>query len=278
MPFIQSVILAAVQGITEFLPVSSSGHLILVPKLTGWPDQGLAIDVAVHVGTLLAVMLYFWRDIGGMAGAIFRAAGQATNRRPLDQEFWLVVKLMVATLPVVVAGYWVNEYLDAELLRQVEIIGWATLGFGLLLLFADKTNMTIRQLDHITHGSALVIGCFQILALIPGTSRAGITMTAARFFGVERQDAARFSLLLSIPVIIAAGALKGWELYRSGNQVLIDEALTVGGLAFLFALLAIALLMVWLRRASFTPFVVYRVLLGAVLLYIAYGAPGFNIL
>ena len=278
MPFIQSVILAAVQGITEFLPVSSSGHLILVPKLTGWTDQGLAIDVAVHVGTLLAVMLYFWRDIGGMAGAIFRAAGQVANRRPLDQEFWLVVKLMVATLPVVAAGYLVNEYLDAGLLRQVKIIGWATLGFGLLLLFADKTNMTIRQLDHITHGSALVIGCFQILALIPGTSRAGITMTAARFLGVERQDAARFSLLLSIPVIIAAGVLKGWELYRSGNQVLIDEALTVGGLAFLFALLAIALLMVWLRRASFTPFVVYRVLLGAVLLYIAYGAPGFNIL
>ncbi|MAF49690.1 MAG: undecaprenyl-diphosphate phosphatase [Rhodospirillaceae bacterium] len=277
VPFIQSVILAAVQGITEFLPVSSSGHLILVPKLTGWTDQGLAIDVAVHVGTLLAVMLYFWRDIGGMAGAIFRAAGQVANRRPLDQEFWLVVKLMVATLPVVAAGYLVNEYLDAGLLRQVKIIGWATLGFGLLLLFADKTNMTIRRLDHITNGGALVIGCFQIFALIPGTSRAGITMTAARFLGVERQDAARFSLLLSIPVIIAAGVLKGWELYRSGNQVLIDEALTVGGLAFLFALLAIAFLMVWLRRASFTPFVVYRVLLGAVLLYIAYGAPGFNL-
>ena len=277
MPFIQSIVLAAVQGITEFLPVSSSGHLILVPKLTGWPDQGLAIDVAVHVGTLAAVMLYFWRDIGGIAGAVLRAGGQTANQRPLDQEISLLIKLIIATLPVVVAGYWVNETINEDLLRSVKIIGWTTLGFGLFLWLADKSNMTIRRLEHITYGGALVIGLFQILALLPGTSRAGITMTAARFLGVECQDAARFSLLLSIPVIIAAGSLKGWELFRSGNQVLIDDALTVGGLAFLFALVAIAFLMFWLKRASFTPFVVYRVILGAALLYYAYGAPGLDI-
>ena len=277
MPFIQSIVLAAVQGITEFLPVSSSGHLILVPKLTGWPDQGLAIDVAVHVGTLAAVMLYFWRDIGGIAGAVLRAGGQMANQRPLDQEISLLIKLIIATLPVVVAGYWVNEPINEDLLRSVKIIGWTTLGFGLFLWLADKSNMTIRRLEHITYGGALVIGLFQILALLPGTSRAGITMTAARFLGVECQDAARFSLLLSIPVIIAAGSLKGWELFRSGNQALIDDALTVGGLAFLFALVAIAFLMFWLKRASFTPFVVYRVILGAALLYYAYGAPGLNI-
>ena len=277
MPFIQSIVLAAVQGITEFLPVSSSGHLILVPKLTGWPDQGLAIDVAVHVGTLAAVMLYFWRDIGGIAGAVLRAGGQMANQRPLDQEISLLIKLIIATLPVVVAGYWVNETINEDLLRSVKIIGWTTLGFGLFLWLADKSNMTIRRMEHITYGGALVIGLFQILALLPGTSRAGITMTAARFLGVECQDAARFSLLLSIPVIIAAGSLKGWELFRSGNQVLIDDALTVGGLAFLFALVAIAFLMFWLKRASFTPFVVYRVILGAALLYYAYGAPGLDI-
>ena len=277
MPFIQSIVLAAVQGITEFLPVSSSGHLILVPKLTGWPDQGLALDVAVHVGTLAAVMLYFWRDIGGIAGAVLRAGGQMANQRPLDQEISLLIKLIIATLPVVVAGYWVNETINEDLLRSVKIIGWTTLGFGLFLWLADKSNMTIRRLEHITYGGALVIGLFQILALLPGTSRAGITMTAARFLGVECQDAARFSLLLSIPVIIAAGSLKGWELFRSGNQVLIDDALTVGGLAFLFALVAIAFLMFWLKRASFTPFVVYRVILGAALLYYAYGAPGLDI-
>jgi undecaprenyl-diphosphatase len=277
VPFIQSIVLAAVQGITEFLPVSSSGHLILVPKLTGWPDQGLAIDVAVHVGTLAAVMLYFWRDIGGIAGAVLRAGGQMANQRPLDQEISLLIKLIIATLPVVVAGYWVNETINEDLLRSVKIIGWTTLGFGLFLWLADKSNMTIRRMEHITYGGALVIGLFQILALLPGTSRAGITMTAARFLGVECQDAARFSLLLSIPVIIAAGSLKGWELFRSGNQVLIDDALTVGGLAFLFALVAIAFLMFWLKRASFTPFVVYRVILGAALLYYAYGAPGLDI-
>ncbi|MFP6736613.1 MAG: undecaprenyl-diphosphate phosphatase [Rhodospirillales bacterium] len=277
MPFIQSIVLAAVQGITEFLPVSSSGHLILVPKLTGWPDQGLAIDVAVHMGTLAAVMLYFWRDIGGIAGAVLRAGGQMANQRPLDQEISLLIKLIIATLPVVVAGYWVNETINEDLLRSVKIIGWTTLGFGLFLWLADKSNMTIRRLEHITYGGALVIGLFQILALLPGTSRAGITMTAARFLGVECQDAARFSLLLSIPVIIAAGSLKGWELFRSGNQVLIDDALTVGGLAFLFALVAIAFLMFWLKRASFTPFVVYRVILGAALLYYAYGAPALDI-
>jgi undecaprenyl-diphosphatase len=277
VPFIQSIVLAAVQGITEFLPVSSSGHLILVPKLTGWPDQGLAIDVAVHVGTLAAVMLYFWRDIGDIAGAVLRAGGQMANQRPLDQEISLLIKLIIATLPVVVAGYWVNETINEDLLRSVKIIGWTTLGFGLFLWLADKSNMTIRRMEHITYGGALVIGLFQILALLPGTSRAGITITAARFLGVECQDAARFSLLLSIPVIIAAGSLKGWELFRSGNQVLIDDALTVGGLAFLFALVAIAFLMFWLKRASFTPFVVYRVILGAALLYYAYGAPELDI-
>ena len=277
MPYIQAIVLAAVQGISEFLPVSSSGHLILVPKLTGWPDQGLALDVAVHVGTLLAVMLYFWRDIGGIIRAVFRASGQIANHRPPDQDFWLLTKLVIATLPVVAAGYWVNKYLSDDLLRSVTIIGWTTLGFGLLLLLADKTNMTIRKLEHITYGGALFIGVFQALALVPGTSRAGITMTAARFLGVECQDAARFSLLLSIPVIVAAGTIKGLELYHSGNQMLINDAVSVGALSFLFALIAITFLMFWLKRASFTPFVVYRVILGATLLYFAYGAPGLEI-
>ena len=134
MPFIQAIVLAAVQGISEFLPVSSSGHLILVPKVTGWPDQGLAMDVAVHVGTLLAVMLYFWRDIGGIIGAVFRASGRLANHRPLGPEFWLLIKLVIATLPVVAAGYWVNKYLSDDLLRSVIIIGRTTLGFGLLSL------------------------------------------------------------------------------------------------------------------------------------------------
>lgn len=272
MPLFQLFVLAAIQGITEFLPVSSSGHLVLVSKFSDWPDQGLLMDVAVHVGTLMAVMLYFYQDLAIMTGAVFRSFKQISTRRPLDPEFWLVWKLVVATIPVVLAGYLMNTYLD-DAFRSLEVIGWTTLGFGILLLLSDKLNMTIRSVEHITFLGAFVIGLFQILALIPGTSRAGITMTAARFQGVERQDAARFSLLLSMPVIAAAGTLKGLELYRSGNDILLREALTAGAMSFGFALVAITFLMVWLKRASFTPFVIYRVIVGVFLLFIAYKFP-----
>jgi undecaprenyl-diphosphatase len=275
VPFTQILILAAIQGITEFLPISSSGHLILVPKLTGLTDQGLMLDVAVHVGTLVAVILYFWRDVFGMVSALSRIFQQISNRRKLDAEFWLFCKLVLATLPVIAVGLYVNKYMGANL-RTLEIIGWATLCFGILLFVADKINMTVRKMEHISFGGAFFIGLMQAISLVPGTSRAGITMTAARFLGVERQDAARFSLLLSIPTIIGAGVLKGYELSESTDRVLFYDVLTVTGLSFLFALVAISLLMVWLRRASFTPFVIYRILLGGVLLGIVYYGPNFG--
>jgi len=275
VPFTQILILAAIQGITEFLPISSSGHLILVPKLTGLTDQGLMLDVAVHVGTLVAVILYFWRDVFGMVSALSRIFQQISNRRKLDAEFWLFCKLVLATLPAMGVGLYVNKYMGANL-RTLEIIGWATLFFGILLFAADKINMTVRKMEHISFGGAFFIGLMQAISLVPGTSRAGITMTAARFLGVERQDAARFSLLLSIPTIIGAGVLKGYELSESTDRVLFYDVLTVTGLSFLFALVAISLLMVWLRRASFTPFVIYRILLGGVLLGIVYYGPNFG--
>ena len=275
MPFTQILILAAIQGITEFLPISSSGHLILVPKLTGLTDQGLMLDVAVHVGTLVAVILYFWRDVFGMVSALSRIFQHILNRRKLDAEFWLFCKLVLATLPAIGVGLYVNKYMGANL-RTLEIIGWATLCFGILLFVADKINMTVRKMEHISFGGAFFIGLMQAISLVPGTSRAGITMTAARFLGVERQDAARFSLLLSIPTIIGAGVLKGYELSESTDRVLFYDVLTVTGLSFLFALVAISLLMVWLRRASFTPFVIYRILLGGVLLGIVYYGPNFG--
>ena len=275
MPFTQVLILAAIQGITEFLPISSSGHLILVPKLTGLTDQGLMLDVAVHVGTLVAVILYFWRDVFGMVSALSRIFQQISKRRKLDAEFWLFCKLVLATLPAIGVGLYVNKYMGANL-RTLEIIGWATLCFGILLFVADKINMTVRKMEHISFGGAFFIGLMQAISLVPGTSRAGITMTAARFLGVERQDAARFSLLLSIPTIIGAGVLKGYELSESTDRVLFYDVLTVTGLSFLFALVAISLLMVWLRRASFTPFVIYRILLGGVLLGIVYYGPNFG--
>ena len=269
VPFLQILILAAIQGITEFLPISSSGHLILVPNFIGLVDQGLMMDVAVHVGTLAAVIIYFWRDILGMITALFRIFQQMVNHRKFDAEFWLFCKLVIATLPTIMAGFYVNKYMGADL-RTLELIGWTTLSFGILLFIADKINMTVRKMEHISFRGAFFIGLMQAVALVPGTSRAGITMTAARFLGVERQDAARFSLLLSIPTIIGAGVLKGFELSETENTVLIYDVLMLAGFSFLFALVAISLLMVWLRRASFTPFVIYRILLGSMLLGIVY--------
>lgn len=262
---LQIIVLAVVQGITEFLPVSSSGHLALVPIFTTWPDQGLLMDVAVHVGTLLAVMLYFWRDIVFMLMGLWQFL-----RGRKDPGAKLAGLIVFATIPVVIAGYFLNKhYPDA--LRSLTVIGWTTLGFGIVLFFADRFGMTLRRVEHLRLSDALLIGLAQILALVPGTSRSGITMTAARLVGMERPDAARFSMLLSIPVIIGAGTLKAIELVEQGNAQLTNAAFTAAGLAFIAALISIAILMVWLKRSSFTPLVIYRVLLGGGLLAIAYG-------
>jgi len=265
MPILHLVILAAVQGITEFLPISSSGHLVLAPIFLGWPDQGLLIDVAVHVGTLLAVMAYLYKDVGAMLAGIGRAF---KGRRDAGARLFML--LVIGTLPVVGAGFALHHY-GVDNFRSVEVIGWTTLGFGILLWIADQVGMTVRRVEHLGVFDVLFIGLAQCLALIPGTSRSGITMTAARLIGMERPDAARFSLLLSIPTIIAAGTLTGIDIYRSGNVQLATDAFVAAGLAFFFALIAIALMMAWLRRASFTPFVIYRVVLGVFLLTVAYG-------
>lgn len=266
MPILHIAILALIQGVTEFLPISSSGHLVLVPVLAGWPDQGLTIDVAVHVGTLGAVLLYFWRDLGLMAhGTVQVARGGRAN--PGAKLFFLLV---AASVPVVVAGFLVNRYWPNGF-RSVEVIGWTTLGFGIVLWLTDRMGMTMRRIDHLGWSDALVIGLAQTLALVPGTSRAGITMSAARLLGMERTDAARFSMLLSIPTILGAGVLKGIDLYGTNDPVLTANAFIAASLAFITALVAIAILMAWLKRATFTPFVVYRVILGTGLLALSYG-------
>lgn len=264
MALFQIFVLAIVQGITEFLPISSSGHLVLTGKVLCWPDQGLAMDVAVHVGSLLAVLLYFWRDVWAMVVGL----GRLVTRRGGPQAR-LLVNVIIATIPVMIVGFFAKDYITGYL-RSVEVIAWATIGFGILLWIADRVGMTVWRIDHIGIPSALAIGIAQVLALIPGTSRSGITMTAARFIGMERSDAARFSLLLSIPTIIAAGGLTGFELYQSGNLFLSSDLLIAAGLAFLTALIAIAAMMAWLRHAGFGPFVIYRIILGAALLYWVY--------
>ncbi|CCQ75416.1 undecaprenyl-diphosphate phosphatase [Magnetospira sp. QH-2] len=265
MSLLQLTVIALVQGITEFLPISSSGHLILVPQLTGWEDQGLLMDVAVHVGTLLAVMLYFWRDVWAMLSGL----GNLFKGR-LDPGARMVLLVVVATIPVIGVGYLAKDFVSTHL-RSIEVIAWATLGFGIVIYIADRLGMTMRRMEHLGFSDAVIIGLSQCLALIPGTSRSGITMAAARALGMERPDAARFSMLISMPTILGAGVLAGKDLYESGNAQLSFDALIAGGLAFASALVAIWGLMAWLKRASFTPFVIYRMLLGVGLLALAYG-------
>ena len=263
MSLLQIVVIAAVQGITEFLPISSSAHLAVIPMLTGWPDQGLTFDIAVHVGTLGAVVVYFRRDVGAMLGGLWSVL---STRRGEHAGAGMAGLLVVATVPIVIVGGALNSFGLEDVLRRVDVIGATMIGFGALLFFADRIGMTVRRLEHMGAGSAAFIGLAQVLALVPGTSRAGITITAARMLGFERRDAARFSLLLSIPTIAGAGILTGIEIYRTGDLDIGRRAALAAAFAFLVALVTIAVMMAWLRRAGFTPFVVYRVLAGAALL------------
>ena len=265
MATIQIIVLSVVQGITEFLPISSSGHLILVPILADWPDQGLMFDIALHVGTLGAVMIYFWRDLADMFTGILRLL---KGRR--DPGARLAGQVALATLPVLVAGYLMNVYF-VDGLRSILVIGWSTLGFGVLLYVSDNLSMTVKRIEHASYKEVLVIGLAQILALITGSSRSGVTITAARLLGYERTEAARFSMLLSVPTIAASGLLLGLSLYQLDDVAVTRGIALAAGLAFITALISISALMAWLQRSSFTPFAVYRVLLGIGLLGFAYG-------
>ncbi|MCE0505697.1 undecaprenyl-diphosphate phosphatase [Roseivivax sp. GX 12232] len=266
MSLFHLVILALIQGITEFLPISSSGHLILLPGLTGAEDQGLALDVAVHVGTLGAVILYFWADVRvALAGTLRLLRGRIDTRGA-----FLALCLLVATLPVMLVGLVLHATgLDAAL-RSVAVIGWAMLGFGLVLYWADRTGPETRAAEAWTLRHAVILGLWQVLALIPGTSRAGITITGARQLGYARHDAARLAMLMSIPTILASGGLLGIEALVAPGAFPWGDAGLAALLAFLAALAALALMMRLLNTLSFTPYVIYRVILGAGLLVYAY--------
>lgn len=263
----QIILLALLQGITEFLPVSSSGHLILFSKFTGFPDQGPAFDVALHIGSIFAVMIYFapvlWKIIKGLV---------KTKFLPSDKEegaklFYLLV---TATIPALVLGG-VLQYFGTEWLRSTKLIGWDILIYAVVLWFADKWGMTARKIGNLRCKDALLIGAAQCLALFPGTSRSGITITMCRFLGMERREAASFSMLMSIPVILAAGLSTGYGLWKNGDMRLIADACDAAGYSFLFSLMAIFVLMQWLKTRSFLPFVIYRIALGTMLLLDAYG-------
>jgi undecaprenyl-diphosphatase len=261
------VIVAFIQGVTEFLPVSSSGHLILLPRLTGVEDQGLAIDVAAHVGTLGAVLLYFRRDCALAARgllALARGRTEAPGAR-------LATCLVVATVPVVLAGLALKlTGLDVAL-RSIAVIGWTMLGFGLVLWWADRTGDERRTDADWTLRHAVILGLWQVLALIPGTSRSGIVITGARALGYDRFGAAKLSMLMSIPTILASGVLLGADVALHADAALAREAAIAALFAFVAAILALVLMFRLLQSVSFLPYVVYRVALGLVLLAIAYG-------
>ncbi|NBX07754.1 MAG: undecaprenyl-diphosphate phosphatase [Proteobacteria bacterium] len=268
--------IALIQGITEFLPVSSSGHLVLIPHITAFADQGQVMDVAAHIGTLAAVMLYLRRDITAMLASLFtRAVDKMRYRR-------LTGLLIIASLPVIIAGL-LLELAGGEFLRLVWIVASANLVFALWLWVADRRDIQTDlsrsdtrqpEWEKLSYRHALYIGLAQIFALIPGASRSGVTMTMARQLGYDRLSSARFSLLLSVPVIAGAGVLKGISLYRTSEGVDMLSLGLVAGLSFIFALLAIRWMMGWLAQADFRIFVFYRLGLGIVLL----GLLGLNIL
>lgn len=266
MPVLHLILVALVQGITEFLPISSSGHLILLPALTGLQDQGQVIDVAVHVGTLGAVMLYFRRE----TASLFRGLPKVARRQIEDQDSWLALCLVIATIPIVLIGLMINLTGLSDALRSVAVIGWATLIFGIVLYWADQRGTTEKAFADWSLADAIKMGLWQVLALIPGTSRSGITITGARQLGYAREDAARLAMLMSIPTILASGTLIGAQVAFDMDAAAARDGAIAALFAFLAALGALHFMMRLLRSVSFTPYVIYRILLGLALLAFAY--------
>lgn len=258
--------LSLIQGLTEFLPVSSSGHLILFTKYTSYGDQGQAIDIALHIGSLAAVVLYFWGTIKNMLVSLWQ-----NKFKPNFSVIGVRIAyyLLFATIPAVVIGGALS-YFGTEWTRVTKLIGWMQMVYSLLLWYADTKFTTNRTLQDMSLRDALLIGFAQCLAFLPGTSRSGVTITIGRFLGFNRSEVAKFSMLLSVPSILAAGILAAYMLCAGTQFNHIVLAYQAVGMSFVFSFLAIFLMMRWLRFATFLPFVIYRVLLGLFLLADAY--------
>lgn len=268
MPFYLLILVALIQGITEFLPVSSSGHLILISELSSAPDQGQAIDVAVHIGTLFAVIIFFWRDVSmGLSGIPRMLTGRIDTAGSKLAFF-----LMIATIPTIAFGFVLKLTGLSDAMRSMTVIGWTMLLFGLLLWWADQRG-TIEKTDaDWTAKDAIKMGLWQAVALIPGTSRSGICITAGRMLGYSRQDSAKLAMLMSIPTIVASGALLGAEVIATADAQVARDGAVAAVMSFVAALFALSIMMRLLRSVSFTPYVIYRVALGIVLLAVAYSA------
>ncbi|MBB5721161.1 undecaprenyl-diphosphatase [Loktanella ponticola] len=264
MPLFTLILVALIQGVTEFLPVSSSGHLILLPSLTGLDDQGQVIDVAAHVGTLVAVIIYFWADVKlALIGTLRLLRGKIDTKGA-----FLALCLLVGTIPVILFGLILKVTGLADAMRGITVIGWTMLIFGIVLYWADQKGAETHDAEDWTVKHALIMGLWQCLALIPGTSRSGITITGARQLGYKRSDAARLAMLMSIPTIIASAALLSLDVI--GTPDVMGDIAIVAILSCIAALLALSLMMKLLQSVSYTPYVIYRVVLGLILLGVAY--------
>ncbi len=268
MPLYQAIILAIVQGLTEFLPVSSTAHLAVIPKIFGWTDRGLDFDVALHAGTLAAVIIYFFQDwvqvIANGLGFSYRGSHPDENSRSL---LWFVV---IATIPVGIAGKALKAYAEGPW-RNLYVIGVTMIVVGLLLAVADRIGQEKHGLDQMNWGDAISIGVAQAFAIIPGVSRSGITITAARFRHIDREAAARFSFLLSTPAIAAAAASDAFEMRKTGGipadmRMAYPVGILVSGVV---GIIVIAFFLRYLRRNSLAPFAWYRVVFGIMVIALA---------
>ncbi len=263
MDLLHLIILGLLQGLTEFLPISSSAHLILLPRLAGWTDQGMVYDVAAHVGSLSAVIIYFREDLKTIISAWVKSITLKTQSHD-SRLFWYLV---LATVPIAVGGYLFHD-LVATYLRNPIVIGIASIVFGLLLWWADVAGKRIRDIGKITLRDAVIIGVVQVLAIIPGTSRSGITMTAGLMLGLNRQSTARFSFLLAIPTILLAGGYEALILFTRDVTSDLIGFMIVTVVSAISAWLAIHYFLKFLERTGMLPYVIYRVLLGGVLIYL----------
>lgn len=275
MPLLHALILALVQALTEFLPVSSSAHLILTPWLLGWPDHGLLFDIALHLGTLVAVLFYFAKTWVRLA---FLAIGREVLKpKPgeIDHDLYenpkLLWLLVAATFPAGIAGLFLKDFIET-VLRNPAVIGVMLIVIGLLMAAVEKRGGLIRDLNRVSFGDAMAVGCAQALALIPGTSRSGITITTAMFLGITRHSAARFSFLLSTPIILGAGLKAFLDAMETGGiPPEMHGAFAVGVIASAaFGYAVIAFFLRYLQRATLKVFVYYRVILGVIILALTF--------
>src|SRR3989338_1194001 len=260
----QILLLSFIQGVTEFLPISSSGHLVLVPALCGWRDQGLMFDVAAHLGTLGAVLVYFHKDVVSLFKGTF-----SLLRGRFNENNRLLINLVIATIPVVLLVMMFEKWAGSAF-RSITVIAWVGIIFGLILYIADRYGHLVETVADTNLKRSLFFGLAQCVSLINGVSRSGACLTAGRLMNYKRADAARFAFLMSIPSITGAGVFKGYEFFKGGEMVALNDTLLMIGFSFFFGFCAIAFMMRWLQRSTLTPFVVYRFLLGIFLLISVY--------